>query len=382
MKKRVLSMVLAVAMVVSVCFGTCSGIAVTAFAVESESTFEIISGDDLASVYHALGLTEDDVTLTAVLIFNGHYYWYSKNTKLSWEGARTYCENLGGHLATITSQEEQDAIYSYISSYASDEDIWIGINDIDNEGDWSSWITGEEVTYTNWGTNEPDDAYGGQDYGVICNGSRSGSSYSISAGQWDDVSLSSARFLCEWDSAVNPFVDVSKNTSTQTITWYYYAVIWASDKGITAGTSDTTFSPNMDCSRAQIVTFLWRAAGSPEPTTTKNPFTDVKKSAYYYKAVLWAVEKGITAGTSSTTFSPDKSCTRAEAVTFLYRYEGSPSVSSTSKFTDVGSTWYTNAVAWAVKNGITAGTTKTTFSPNTTCSRAMIVTFLYRYIGD
>ncbi len=171
----------------------------------------------------------------------------------------------------------------------------------------------------------------------------------------------------------NPFTDIQSGS------WYYKAVLWAVNGGITKGTSDTTFSPTTDCTRAQIVTFLWRAAGSPEPTTTKNPFTDVKSGTYYYKAVLWAVGKGLTTGTSATTFSPNKSCTRAEAVTFLYRYAGDPSVSATSKFTDVGSAWYTAAVSWAVQNGITAGTSATTFSPNTTCNRAMIVTFLYRY---
>ena len=162
--------------------------------------------------------------------------------------------------------------------------------------------------------------------------------------------------------------------------YYYDAVYWAYDNGITTGTSDTLFSPSADCTRAQFVTFLYRLAGSPTPTTTSCKFTDISASGYYYKAVLWAAENGVTEGTTSTTFSPNVKITRAQAVTMIYRYAGSPSVSTTNPFTDTSSSaYYYNAMLWAVKNGITSGTSKTTFSPNTTCSRAMMVTFLYRY---
>ena len=160
--------------------------------------------------------------------------------------------------------------------------------------------------------------------------------------------------------------------------YYYDAVVWAVANDITSGTSATTFSPNDPCTRAQIVTFLWRAAGSPT-VNASNPFTDVAKGKYYYDAVLWAVENGITSGTTATTFSPDKECTRAEAVTFLYRAKSSPVASGTNSFTDVASdAWYANAVQWAVNTNVTAGTSSTTFSPNQTCTRAQIVTFLYR----
>ena len=161
----------------------------------------------------------------------------------------------------------------------------------------------------------------------------------------------------------------------------YYAdpVKWAAGKGITNGTSDYTFSPDEPCTRGQVVTFLWRAAGSPEPKTTRNPFTDVPGSAYYYKAVLWAVEKGITNGTSATAFSPKEPCTRAQVVTFLHRYEKTPKVTASSPFRDVtADKYYYEAVLWAVKNEITNGTTAATFSPNETCTRGQIVTFLYR----
>lgn len=163
--------------------------------------------------------------------------------------------------------------------------------------------------------------------------------------------------------------------------YYYDAVAWAAKAQITAGVSATMFAPDKTCTRAEIVSFLWRSAGSPEPAAKANPFTDVASDAYYYKAVMWAVEKGITAGTTETTFSPDKTCTRAEAMAFLYRSEGSPAASGVGSFTDVpADAYYNSAVAWAVKSNITAGTSETTFSPDKTCSRAEIVTFLYRNV--
>ena len=175
-------------------------------------------------------------------------------------------------------------------------------------------------------------------------------------------------------SADLSFIDVPASA------YYYDAVYWAVDEGITNGTTATTFSPNKACTRAQMVTFLWRAAGEPEPETTVNPFTDVAAGAYYYDAVLWAVEQGITNGTTATTFSPDATVTRAQTVTFLWRSAGSPTVSG-SGFADVASdAYYAGAVAWAVSEGITNGTTTTTFSPGSSCTRAQIVTFLYRYI--
>lgn len=175
----------------------------------------------------------------------------------------------------------------------------------------------------------------------------------------------------------NPFKDVSKND------YFYDAVLWAVDKGITSGTSATIFDANKNCTRAEMVTFLWRAAGKPEPTSHINPFTDVKADSYYYKAVLWAVENGITKGTSDTTFSPNATCTRGQTATFLYRYAGSPAVSGRNYFNDVNSTnYYYDAVVWAASEGITTGTSATTFSPADFCTRGQIVTFLYRYLKN
>ena len=170
----------------------------------------------------------------------------------------------------------------------------------------------------------------------------------------------------------SPYRDVSKDS------YYYDAVQWASNKGITNGVSDGVFAPDWVCTRGQIVTFLWRSVGSPTPKTAEMPFADVAEDAYYAQAVLWAVENGITKGTSETTFSPDQTCTRAHAVAFLYRLAGSPAVTGSS-FQDVDADAYYNAaVAWAVQQGITNGTSETTFSPDKTCTRAQIVTFLYR----
>lgn len=161
--------------------------------------------------------------------------------------------------------------------------------------------------------------------------------------------------------------------------YYADAVKWAVAEGITSGTSPTTFSPNNGCTRAQMVTFLWRAAGSPEPESDYGPFRDVPKDAYYRKAVLWAAGEGITSGTSATTFSPNATVTRAQTVTFLWRWEGEPEADQRSGFRDVpAGQYYSEAVSWAVEAGITNGTGTTTFSPGQTCTRAQIVTFLWR----
>ena len=167
------------------------------------------------------------------------------------------------------------------------------------------------------------------------------------------------------------FADVSTDA------YYYEAVKWAAKKGITGGTGDGNFNPNGSCTRAHIVTFLWRAAGSPEPKSTVS-FADVPADSYYAKAVAWAVENGITLGTGDGTFSPNATCTRAQSVTFLYRALGT-APTTVNGFTDVtADAFYADAVAWAVESGVTNGTTDSTFSPNNGCTRAQIVTFLYR----
>lgn len=170
------------------------------------------------------------------------------------------------------------------------------------------------------------------------------------------------------------FHDVSR------LDYFYDAVKWAAENGIASGTGRYTFSPNAVCTRAQTVTFLWRAAGSPLPRYRVCPFTDVKPSDYYYNAVLWAVEQGITTGLNATTFGPDVTVTRGQVATFLYRAASAAKPSTFNPFTDVKTTAYNyDAILWAYDNRITTGTSDTTFSPDAYCTRAQIVTFLYRY---
>ncbi len=179
---------------------------------------------------------------------------------------------------------------------------------------------------------------------------------------------------------VNPFVDIHQPD------YYFEPILWAYNQypQITAGTDETHFSPNKSCSRAQVVTFLWRASGCPASSGITNPFKDVKQDDYFYTASLWAYHHSpqITAGTDSTHFSPNKDCTRAQVVTFLWRAELKPSVSGANPFKDVksGDYFYT-AVLWAVKNDITKGDTSTTFAPDKPCTRGQVMTFLYRAYG-
>ena len=180
------------------------------------------------------------------------------------------------------------------------------------------------------------------------------------------------------DDALEPghFTDVKAGA------YYEDAVKWAVDKAVTSGKTVTTFAPNESCTRAQAVTFLWRAAGCPEPESGENPFTDVKAGSYYYKAVLWAVENKITSGMSDTLFAPDATCSRSQIVTFLYRMQNSPESKAENPFTDVkADAYYANAVLWAVENGVTTGASATTFDPAGDCTRGQIVTFLYRCLS-
>ena len=171
---------------------------------------------------------------------------------------------------------------------------------------------------------------------------------------------------------VSPFADVATNA------YYYEAVKWAVGKGITTGVGDNLFAPEQPCTRAQIVTFLWRAAGSPEPKGAAVGMTDVVSGSYYEKAVAWAIENGVTTGTTITTFSPDATCTRAQAVTFLTRALNAKAESK-AEFSDVPTdSYFAEAVAWAAANGVTDGVGNGLFAPDNDCTRGQIVTFLYR----
>ena len=171
----------------------------------------------------------------------------------------------------------------------------------------------------------------------------------------------------------NPFVDLEKDQ------YYFDSVLWAYNQGVTTGTDRTHFSPDQVCTRAQVVTFLWRQAGEPEPENTVSVFEDVVPGTYYYDAVLWAIGQGITNGTDSTHFSPDLVCTRCQVVTFLYRAKGETGAGYRENFTDVNpGDYFYEAVCWAYGSGITVGTSETAFSPHLDCTRGQIVTFLCR----
>ena len=171
----------------------------------------------------------------------------------------------------------------------------------------------------------------------------------------------------------NPFLDVNETR------FFYDSILWAYEKGIAYGITDTEFAPDASCKRSQVVTFLWRAAGSPEPETAEHSFVDVKKGSFYEKAVLWAVENEITVGTDAAHFDPDLPCTRAQVVTFLWRAAGKPDASGEIPFTDVpADKWYADPIRWAVENEITFGMTDTEFGTDGTCTRGQVVTFLYR----
>ena len=172
------------------------------------------------------------------------------------------------------------------------------------------------------------------------------------------------------------FVDVYEDD------YFYDAVYWAVENGITSGVDETHFAPYVVCTRAQAVTLLWNNAGKPEPAGNEMPFSDVSSDDYYHDAVLWAVENGITAGTSDTTFSPDMNCSRAQIASLIWRFEKPEPVVSHNRFTDVSDeAYYYDAVLWAAHNGITVGTSDTTFSPENDCTRSQIVTFIYRFMN-
>ena len=174
-----------------------------------------------------------------------------------------------------------------------------------------------------------------------------------------------------------PFNDISSDD------YYYDAVLWATEKNITKGASETSFAPDAECNRAQMTTFLWRASGCPEPSTDTCTFVDINEGNYCYKAVLWAVENGITTGTSDNTFSPNQIVNRAQAVTFISRLSNAAAPKKSNHFIDVAAdSYYSRAVQWAVENGITTGTSDNTFSPDNSCTRGQIVTFLYRFFRN
>ena len=278
---------------------------------------------------------------------------------------------IGGSIDAPTLPE--NAMYEITEYYVTDKKTYDSVDVIDDPGEYELFVSLEAIPDKSVFAYEPDE-YGDPCFAgkLTVNGEEATVYYNCDSEEGGAPYLSVYYPFFAWDA---PFTDVTEDA------YYYKAVQWASVHEITRGVSATTFRPERPCTRAEAVTLLWRAAGSEEPSAAECPFTDVKPGAYYEKAVLWAVEHGVTYGTSATAFSPEKTCTRAEIVTFLWRYNDQPEPESAGDpFTDVEpDRYYFNAVLWAVERGIAEGTGTDQFSPESPCTRAQVVTFLYRY---
>lgn len=315
--------------------------------------------------------TEDTITLKwDAAAGAGYYRLYFLNA----DGSRTLIDgDIKGLTYTVGGLEEGKSYSFQVASSAISTD---GEERVYNCAKWSNTAIGTAGEALDEGGDTPggDIGGGGSGGGDIGGGDIGGGGGDLGGGEEEEDGNEEEEDTTEWE---NPFIDVSETA------YYADAIAWAVQNGITSGTTETTFSPDRTCTRANAVTFLWRAAGCPEPTTKEMPFSDVDSNAYYYKAVLWAMEQGITMGTTASTFDPNAECTRGQIVTFLWRAEKSPEVSADNPFADVhSSAYYADSVLWAVKEGITNGTSSTTFNPSNDCTRAQIVTFLWRNAGS
>ena len=290
------------------------------------------------------------------------------------DGTNTYA---GGTNYTVTKDATLTAVWRYIGSSSSGtttSSYPVSVPRFDN-GSISvtpgSASKGTTVTIT----VKPNDGY---ELSKLTVTDQSGNRLSLNDQGNDKYTFTMPSSKVNVDAAFSKIETTMNFWDVKQGDYYYDAVKWAVEKGITEGTGANFFSPNASCTRAQMVTFLWRAAGSPAPKSTVNPFTDVSANDYFYNAVLWAVENGITTGASADRFAPGATVSPAQTATFLYRANGSPAASGAS-FSDVAADeYYANAVAWAVQNGITTGTGNGKFSPNADCTRGQIVTLLYR----
>ena len=290
------------------------------------------------------------------------------------DGKNTFA---GGSTYTVTADVTLTAVWSYTGSSSSDSSssrYTVSVPTVANgtvSVTPSSASKGTTVTIT----VKPNDGY---ELDKLTVTDQNGNRISLSDKGNGEYTFTMPSGKVSVDAAFAKIETVINFRDVAQSDYFYEAVKWAVEKGVTEGTSATTFSPNASCTRAQMVTFLWRSAGSPAPKTAANPFKDISANDYYYDAVLWAVEQGITSGTSADTFAPSATVSRAQTVTFLYRAAGSPAVSGGS-FSDVAANaYYANAVAWASQNNITSGTGGGKFSPSSDCTRGQIVTLLYR----
>ena len=305
--------------------------------------------------------------------YNGHFYKVY-NSSMTWSDAKSTCAKMGGYLATVTSADEEKFVYDLLKNGTKNY-YWLGASDDRQEGVWE-WITGEAWNYTHWISGQPnnhnDQTGTSENYLAIARAVRGWNDLPDTGDRYGSSALENSGYICEWDEpTVGSFIDVHESD--------YFApyVVWAVDNGATNGTSPNTFSPHDTCTVAQILTFLWRAEGSSNPGIV-NPFSDIKESDYFYSSALWAYKNGLVFGSA---FNGNTPCTRANAVTYLWKLAGKP-IYNKNPFKDVPSDAdYAQAVAWAVNQGVTSGTSTTTFSPNQICTRAQIVTFLYRFVS-
>lgn len=298
-------------------------------------------------------------------------------------------------------EDGDEIVWHYVNDYRYEIKDWYGGSDGD-ESTWNKWLDAKDVNPASSGSGA-----GGAGGGAVSAADQnaadkvadlitnigtvtkdSGSKIEAARKAYDALTDAQKELVSNYSRLTAAEAEYAKLTDKLLFTdvkegdYCYDAVKWAVEQGITNGTTATTFSPNVGCTRAQMVTFLWRAAGSPEPAGKTNPFTDVKEDDYYFKALLWAMENGITKGTTETTFSPNAACTRGQMAAFLYRSAKSPAVEGENPFADVQeSDYFFGAVLWAAEEGVTKGTTETTFSPAATCTRGQMVTFLYRYLA-
>ena len=325
--------------------------------------------EDGATADQTLSVAENGTVILPTPTRSGSYafrYWT--------DGTNTYA---AGSEYTVTKEATLTAVWSYIGSSSSGSSSSRYTVSAPSAANGSVSVTpssaskGTTVTIT----VKPDDGY---ELDKLTVTDKDGNRLSLSDKGNGKYTFTMPSGKVSVDAAFSKIETVSFRDVEQS-DYYYDAVQWAVEKGITEGTSANTFSPNASCTRAQMVTFLWRAAGSPAPKSTTNPFRDVRSTDYYYDAVLWAVENGITSGTGADTFAPNATVTRGQTVTFLYRAAGSPAVGGNAGFSDVNANdYYNSAVAWAAENNITGGTGNGKFSPKADCTRGQIVTLLYR----
>lgn len=349
---------------------TVGGGAVTDLDASSTTKFTVtLKFEDGATADQTLNVAENGTVILPTPTRSGSYafrYWT--------DGTNTYA---AGSEYTVTKEATLTAVWRYTGSSSSSSSSTRYAVSVPSVANGSVSVTPTSVTKgaTVTITVKPNEGY---ELGKLTVTDQSGNRLSLTDKGNGKHTFTMPAGKVSVDAT---FAKIETNINFRDVKqsdYYYDAVKWAVEKGITEGTSATTFSPNVSCTRAQMVTFLWRAAGSPAPKSTNNPFKDISSTDYFYNAVLWAVENDITTGTGADTFSPTAKVNRAQTVTFLYRVAGSPA-SGSSSFSDVPeSAYFAKAVAWADANDITNGTSNVKFSPNADCTRGQIVTLLYR----